>query len=632
MCGIAGIVTGPSRISDIAGRLRTARDVMAHRGPDGEGLYISPDGRVGLANRRLAIMDLSPAGHMPMANRDATLWITYNGEIYNAVDLRDELSQRGFVFRSTSDTEVVLHGYEAWGVEVLHRLNGMFAFAIYDQRAPLGASRVVLARDRLGIKPLYYAWVDGVFVFASELKAMRASGLIGKAINPAALVGYLMLGSIPAPLTIYENARCLGPGCVMTITVSAPLREPVVRRYWSPPIDTAPCMGVAETSKQIRGLLERVVQQHLISDAPLGAFLSGGLDSSAVVALMRVVGRGPIRTCSLVFEEAGYSETPYARAVATAVGAEHYEHVVTASEVRGELDNLFSRMDQPTIDGVNTYFVARTAREAGLTVALSGLGGDELFGGYRNTFHGIPWLMRAVWVTRTVPGLSALARRAAQVLSRTGRWTRLTDALERPSSASSAYLACRGLFPASQVMELVNPDLWEAATQIFDPLRSIEDRVGTSGQLFSWVSRAELLTYTHDQLLRDTDNMSMAHSLEVRVPLLDHRLVESVLRLPTWLKKNGAGPKGLLRKAVGDLLPQAVRERHEKQGFVLPFQQWLHGPLEGPPGGGDALVGLLTSNGLESLRRAWARGRLHWSRLWAIHVLQGWCRTHLETT
>lgn len=650
MCGIAGLVMNPGRdLPNARARLAAMGEAMAHRGPDDEGLYLSADERVGLVNRRLAVVDLSPQGHMPMGTADGTVWITHNGEIYNAGELRDELRRQGYRFRSASDTEVILCGYQAWGAEVVHRLRGMFAFAIYDERrAPPGTPgapsagqtrRLLLARDRLGIKPLYYALTPHAFVFASELKALRASGTVGRAVNPAGLVGYLMLGSVPCPLTIYQEIQALEPGCTLSLDVGVPGTAPAVRRYWTMPADTEEPSGVRDSVGQVRALLEDAVRSHLVSDVPLGAFLSGGLDSSAVVGLMRAVTNGPIRTCSMVFEEEAYSEAPYARAVAEQVGAEHFERVITAGEVATELDRVLWAMDQPTVDGINTYFVAKTAREAGLTVALSGLGGDELFGGYPNTFQGVPRLMWAIWLAQMAPAGVPLARAGLRWLPGPSSWGRVADALERPASPASLYLACRGLFAPSEARALVAPGLWDAASDALDPVRHIAERAGPNGvrepseaidarqgsHWFSWVSRAELATYTHHQLLRDTDVMSMAHSLEVRVPLLDHRLVEAVLRLPDAVKRDGGPPKPLLRRAVEDLLPAAVRTRRDKWGFVFPFDLWLRGPLrrtclEWQGGPAD----LLRPEAVRKIQRAYESGRLHWSRPWALAVLQGW--------
>jgi asparagine synthase (glutamine-hydrolysing) len=610
------------------------REAMAHRGPDDAGLFLAPDCRVGLANCRLAIRDLSPAGHMPMATADGVLQITHNGEIYNADELRAELEACGHTFRSRSDTEVILQGYAAWGAAVVERLRGMFAFAVLDRRGGT-TPHVFLARDRFGIKPLYYARTPEAFVFASEIKALLASGLLSREISTPGLVGYLMLGSVPSPHTIYRDIRALEPATTLSIDVEAPAGQPLARRYWQAPEPSREPLSRALAAEKVQAALTDAVRSHLVSDVPVGAFLSGGLDSSAVVALMRQATTGPIRTCSLVFEEAEYNEAPFARAMAEVMGTEHYERVVTAADVVAELPRIFQVMDQPSIDGLNSYFVSKTAREAGLTVALSGLGGDELFGGYLNTFRGVPRVLQAVRWAQTVPGGAGILGAGIGTFTAQARWGKVRDALARPPSAASAYLACRGLFSPSEVQALVTPDLWRVAVEAFDAVRHIADRAGGSesaSDLFSWVSRAELGTYTRDQLVRDTDLMSMAHSLEVRVPLLDDRLVEMTLWLPDAVKKNGGRPKSLLVAAVGGLLPPAVCKRRDKQGFVLPFGTWLRGPLRDHSESWQGGLGdLLRADELRRMREMWQAGRLHWSRAWALAALNGWKATSRRT-
>jgi asparagine synthase (glutamine-hydrolysing) len=314
--------------------------------------------------------------------------------------------------------------------------------------------------------------------------------------------------------------------------------------------------------------------------------------------------------------------------MAEAMGAEHYERVVSAADVDTAIPRIFQAMDQPSIDGVNSYFVSKTAREAGLTVALSGLGGDELFGGYANTFRGVPRLLHAVRWGRAVPGGAGLLRAGIRTFAKQARWGKVRDALGRSPSPASAYLACRGLFSPREVQALVTPDLWRAAAEAFDPVCHIADRAGSNEStpdLFSWVSRAELGTYTRDQLLRDTDLMSMAHSLEVRVPLLDDRLVEMTLQLPDEVKHNGGRPKSLLMEAVIDLLPPPISARRNKQGFVFPFGVWLRGPLRHHCEGWEEGLGdLLRADGLGRVREMWPAGRLHWSRAWALAALTGW--------
>ena len=305
MCGIAGIQDPTGRL-ELDPTLAAMAASMAHRGPDDEGTWtraMAGGGQVGLASRRLAIQDLSPAGHMPMGNADGTVWIAYNGEIYDSGGLRRELEAMGYRFRSDSDTEVILHGYEAWGDRVVERLRGMFAFAVLDQRP--ASNQLFIARDRLGIKPVYYARTAEGFVFASEIGGTRASGMIGREIDPAGLAGFLMMGSVPNPLSIYREIRALEPGCALTVPLDRPA-EPSIARYWSMPVDQSSPASYDDAVEEIRALLEESVRIRLVSDVPLGAFLSGGLDSSVVVGLMRKATSGTIRTCSMIFEEAEY--------------------------------------------------------------------------------------------------------------------------------------------------------------------------------------------------------------------------------------------------------------------------------------------------------------------------------------
>lgn len=631
MCGIAGIATG-LRIEpgDLYGYLVSMRDTMYHRGPDDEGVFIAPHGDVGLANRRLAVQDLSPAGHMPMVSRNKNVAITYNGEIYNAGELRQELEKLGYVFRSSSDTEVILNGYEAWGGDVAGRLRGMFAYAICDLRG--SETSLLLARDRLGVKPLYYVEIGSTLLFASEVRALLASGLLSPSVSPAGLVGYLMLGSVPSPWTIYRHIKSLPPASCLEWRPT----DWSIRRYWQFS-QARERVGGVSAKEQIKDTLAESVRIRLLSDVPLGAFLSGGLDSSAVVALMRKATNGTIRTCSLVFEDEEYNEGVYARAMADAVGADHYEKLVTASEIVASVPNIISAYDQPSVDGINTYLVSKTAREAGLTVALSGLGGDELFAGYPNTFGGIPRLIRLLNIVRRIPKSEQLAGIAVRSPIN-DRWIKALESASRPVNAASAYLAIRGLFSPLYVQQLVHPDLWHEALSELDAIDYIDRNAGSSaasegssGSLMGWIRRAELSVYMHNQLLRDTDTMSMCHSLEVREPLLDVHLIEQIMCLPdSMLLGDGNGPKRLLVNCLGELLPPLVRERRDKKGFTLPFERWLRGPLS--PYVNEArhdlrMSSALNSAALDALYRAYLEGRVHWSRLWAVVVLRNFVCT-----
>lgn len=630
MCGIAGIILKPNSLSmNLAPKLHAMAQAMVHRGPDDEGIFVSSEGCIGFANRRLAIRDLSPAGHMPMANDAQDVVITYNGEIYNADELRVQLEDYGYAFRSNSDTEVILRGYEQWGEQIIPKLRGMFAFAICDFRnGRKNNPIVVIARDHLGIKPVYYYRSADAIVFASELKALFASGLIAREIDPSGLVGYLLTGSVPNPLSIYRHVSSLEPSKYLIIDTAQNLSLEA-KCYWSLPKEIVSVSGIDEAVETCRELLLEAVRIRLVSDVPLGAFLSGGLDSSAVVALMRQATDGPIRTCSMVFEEAEYSEAIYAQAVAKAAGTEHFERVITYDDVTREFDNILNALDQPSVDGVNTYFVSQTARQAGLTVALSGLGGDELFGGYPNTFREVPQVYRALRLAQHIPAGASVARSAISLLPGRARWSRIQDALEQPASLASAYMTRRGLFSPSEVRQLVTRDAWEEAANRFDPVSAVAQRAGFNerqgSDTFAWVSRAELRNYTHHQLLRDTDVMSMAHSLEVRVPLLDRQLVSTVLGLPAWVKQlNSRQPKPLLARAMRGLVPDIVLDRQGKQGFTFPFAIWLRGGLADKARTAIASsvdAGLIQANMVDTLFGQFQRGKIHWSRIWSLVAL-----------
>jgi len=630
MCGIAGIVTTKDEVSLRA--LEAMERAMLHRGPDDGGIFLSKDKQAGLVNRRLSIIDLSPAGHQPMSTSDKRFTIVHNGEVYNYKEIQKVLESKGYKFKSNTDTEVILYSYAEWGPGCLEKFRGMYAFAIWDDFE----KKLLLARDRLGIKPVYYSNSEGTFVFASELKALKSPGLMSSDINPAALVAYLMLGSVPCPMTIYQGVYALNPGSYLIWQNGAFENH----RYWDLPVQTGEVNDKEETVGRIRELLLESVRLRMISDVPLGAFLSGGLDSSSVVALMREVSNRTIRTCSMVFEEKEFSETSYAKAVAEAFETEHYDRVITLEDLKAEWDKIFWAMDQPTIDGANTYFVSKTAKEAGLTVALSGLGGDELFGGYPNTFRGIPRLLKLL---RFVQGIPAGQKVAVWVLNNfaiNSKFNKLSDALSRPPTFASAYLVMRGLFSFKEVKSLVLPEIWNEAIKGFNPLLYISEQAGASfsitpnplqltpAYLYNWISRAELRTYTHNQLLRDTDAMSMAHSLEVRVPLLDHVLVEEVLKIPGNVKADRNKPKILLISALDGLLPKLVAERKDKMGFTFPFALWL-GRMVKEASLLPNEVPFLRKEALKNIIEGFRKGKIGWSRLWSVLVWNEWSKSEV---
>jgi asparagine synthase (glutamine-hydrolysing) len=619
VCGICGVyqerVTDPDHLRSAAARMAA---VLAHRGPDDEGIWVDDRGRVALANRRLAIIDLSPAGHQPMKDPDGRVVLTYNGEIYNFQELRLDLEGAGYRFRSHTDTEVILALYLRDGLEMCRRLRGMFALALWDGRS----EQMVLARDRLGIKPLYYAHRSGRWVFASEARAVRASGLVSPSLNPVALAAFLRLGSVPAPMTAFEDVWEVPPGSVILLGQRSDRES--VRRYWQVPApDDAGGSGDAEAVvRELRRHLLDTLARHLVSDVPLGVFLSGGVDSGAIVAMMRDAGHVRIRTFSITFPDAEFNEGPDAARVAARYATDHTACEVRGEDVAADLDDIVAAMDQPTIDGLNTYYVSRLTRRAGTIVALSGLGGDELFCGYPS-FRLVPrlltWQRAAARVMGVRPALSAVLARIPSHQS-----AKLREFLWEPPTIESAYLAVRGLLSRAQAVDLLAPGPIRDAARTLDAASALTaiapalpaDPIAAIGIL-------ELRGYMHNQLLRDTDTMSMAHGLEVRVPFLDHQVVEFVTRLPSRIRADVSFSKRLLSRALADR--GAGSGGRPKRGFTFPMASWLRGPLRARVDA--ALAGDRSVFRAEATRRLLSRvqsGQAHWSRLWAVTVLSLW--------
>jgi asparagine synthase (glutamine-hydrolysing) len=617
MCGIAG-VTVPRTDPAIVRRMI---DAMHSRGPDDAGCWTDAASTVALGNCRLAIIDLSDAGHMRMSDASQRCWITYNGELYNFRTLRKELERSGHAFHSQTDTEVVLAAYLEWGTECLERLTGMFAFAIHDSRKP-EEPKLFLARDRLGIKPLYWARADGGLVFASEIKGMLASGLVDPLVDTQSAWDYLCLGSIPAPRTIVQGVRTLEPGQAMLVCGDDVRRW----RYWqpTPPETQGSDQSMEEAAASLRALLEEVVEQHLVADVPVGAFLSGGIDSGGIVALASgIIGR-PVRTFTVGFGSGpeAMEELRNSGAVARRYGANHIEVLVSASDVATDFDAIIAAMDQPSVDGVNSYIVSRTAREA-VTVALSGLGADELFAGYPHfqRFAQARPLPRAF--AAGLRGASAVAeragpRRVAQALRFAGNGNEGRHAMLREAfSPAARHALCRvEVFPRGLA----------GSARVFQPL------AGDSLDPVTRASVVEIGGYLANTLLRDVDAMSMAHSLEVRVPYIDHRVVEFALALPGPLKLDGGVGKAVLRRALSDLLP-AQSIAMPKRYFSMPLEEWVAGPLL--PKVREALA----SRTAERLFRPAALARvLHeaeagrGARGWASAILAAWMEHHGVTT
>lgn len=566
MCGIVGIVKlDPRELVDEA-RLTRMRDVLRHRGPDGEGLWI--EGPVGLGMRRLAIVDVV-GGRQPMANEDGTVWIIYNGEVYNHADLRRELEQRGHSYRTRSDTETILHLYEEEGERCVERLQGMFAFALWDRRR----RRLLLARDRLGIKPLYYAWTDHELVFASEIKAILAGGSLRPGLNESIVPEFLATGFVAGEETFFRGVRKLLPGRTLSWSLADGLRE---RRYWRLPAPNGGAPGTLEDcGRELRARLTDTVRSHLMSDVPLGLFLSGGVDSSGLAALMAPMVKEPIRTFAVGFSDGAANELAYARLVARSVGAEHREVVVAPSEFFGALPRLVWHEDEPIRfpSSIPLYFVSRLARQH-VKVVLTGEGADELFLGY-NKYRVTAWnerLGRSYWAL-TPPALRGMVKGLTGRLPRPVRRYAARTFLALDPGLRHLFYENFAMFPvALQPQLLSTPELLTARDPYAVGLRAYEEATGGT---LERMSHADLQTYLVELLMKQ-DQMSMAASVESRVPYLDHEFVEHAAAIPARFKLRGWRTKAVLRAALRDLVPREILTRR-KMGFPTPVGRWLGG-------------------------------------------------------
>jgi asparagine synthase (glutamine-hydrolysing) len=621
MCGINGILAYHYAANPVdRAELRRTRDHMAARGPDGMGEWIDGDGRIGFGHRRLAIIDLSAAAAQPMLSADGRLVVTFNGEIYNYRQLRNTLERRGRIFRTRSDTEVLLHLYAEKGEAMVHDLRGMFAFALWD-----GERRtLLLARDPYGIKPLYYADDGWTFRFASQVKALRAGGAVGAEPEPAGQAGFCLFGSVPEPFTAYREIRALPAGTTLLVDRlggGEPRRYHSVAQVWREAEDSAPGRRGADSAgamEEVRSALLDSVRHHLVADVPVGAFLSAGIDSGALVGLMRDAGRQDVETVTLAFGEfrgRPEDEAPLAEEVARQYGTRHTTRVVTRAEFDADLPRILEAMDQPSIDGINTWFVAKAARELGLKVAVSGLGGDELFGGYPS-FRDIPRWVRLLAVPARVPLLGRMARMAARPLIGTlGGHPKVAGMLELGGSWAGAYLLRRGLFMPWELAQVLTPDVAAEGLRRLAPLRLVADALRPRPRsAHGRVAALETSLYMRNQLLRDTDWAGMAHGLEVRTPLADAVLLRKVAAAgaagtgPGWRRDIA---KAGLALSPSRPLPERVLLR-AKTGFSTPIGQWLQsqgqdqGQDQGQPG----------NAGASASQRKSPQAR-HWSRQWA---------------
>lgn len=638
MCGICGVWAGSAKPNVMA-----MVAAMRHRGPDDNGVYEDERATIGMA--RLAIVDISNAGHQPMSGAEGGVWIVYNGETYNFVEQRRALEAQGHMFKSDSDTEVVLQLYLRFGDAFLQRLRGMFAIAIFDKRGGRGRERLLLARDPLGIKPLLYAGDAERLVFASEMKAILASGLVERKINATALHGLLAQGSVAQPDTIVDGVNMLLPGHKLVIESG----RVSVSEYWRlsanrhAELDN---LDYVEQVRRLRCVLEDSVRAHMVSDVPVGAFLSGGIDSTVLTALMTSISGARLRTFSVGYGDEGASldETDVAARSAAFFGTEHTRVLLTGEDVRDRMMDVAAAMDQPSVDGVNSYFVSGAAAGA-VKVAISGTGGDESFAGY-GWFHRMAALApkldvkgaalerlisnAAIWSIKRLPGETV-----ARVVSRLQGRHDFLEAFSREYRIFGSHCAYR----------LLSPDLALRP----DDIQSDRARAALADHLqqadvIARVSALVLRGYTQNQLLRDIDAVSMAHSLEVRVPLLDKEVVDFALSLPAHTKLHGgasadsayakSGSKRILIDATRDLLPPDI-DKQQKRGFGMPYGPWLSGPLR------DILEdtlsrqsinarGLFDLNMVERTRLDFHKGKGSWALPWLLMMTELWCRSVLD--
>jgi len=647
MCGICGVI-GIERSEAAEEITRRMMGAMWHRGPDEDGVLVAPSAALGM--RRLSIIDLS-GGRQPVFNEAENVAVVFNGEIYNFRQLRRALEGRGHAFRTHSDTEVIVHAYEEWGEQCVRELRGMFTFTVWDARAS-GTSgegarraRIFLARDRLGIKPLYYAVADGAFLFSSEVRSLLASGRIQPRLAPDSLEAYLTFGSVAEPSTLLEGIFSIPPGHCLSLSADAPPQKPEPKPYWtySEAVlrrESPQPKDLREAAKKLRPLLEETVSDHLIADVPLGVFLSSGLDSTSLVALGSRL-QSDLHTFTVVFPEQRFSEAKISRETAKRFKTRHQEVLLSPDNLLEQLDDAIRSLDQPTMDGLNTYFVSRAAHQGGLKVALSGLGSDEIFGGY-STFVSTPRAAFVAGLGRWVPSpLRRMTAAAAFRIASGDAGRKAASAWRSPGEFPHAYYFTRLLFTPGRVRRLLAPyfESGDRGAGVDTPwrVRMRETARQAAGlDSFTSVSCFELQSYMVNTLLRDTDVASMANSLEVRVPFLDHRLVEFVGQLPKNVKYTPGVPKSLLVEALSDLLPDEVVGQ-AKRTFTLPWEVWLRGPLgvrlsQDLANIDPALQPYMNPRAVRGVWQNFVVGQTNWSRPWSLFVLNEWVRHHVTGT
>lgn len=623
MCGINGILG--LKDSVLAKQKVQAMNItMKHRGPDDEGVFANEE--IVLGHRRLSIIDLSAAGHQPMSSFDGRFQIVYNGELYNFKELKFELTrvvsgsnQQAYFFKTNTDTEVIIAAYARWGEDCVNHFNGMYAFAIWDNVK----KELFIARDRLGVKPLYYIYTNNTFAFSSEIRSLLASELIPKQLDENSLVDYLRYQTVHAPNTIVKGVKMLMPGHYLK-SVNGKI---TIHSYWNLKKNishSSDGKSYEEVCKDVNQLLTKAVERRLIADVPFGAFLSGGIDSSAIVGLMTKVSTEKVKTFSVTFDESEFSESKYAQLIAKKYNTDHHEIKLKPSDFLKELPNALKAMDHPSGDGPNTYIVSKATKEAGITMALSGLGGDELFAGY-DVFKRSLELNKKAWLN-AIPkflrgtGGSILTKVKPGVASE-----KIAEFLKQDSiNFKSFYPLSRQVLMDNDILTILNKI--ELAPNKVSEIIS-DSLISDSKFQISQTSIAEISTYMQNVLLGDADQMSMAHALEVRVPFIDYTLVEYVLGVPDKYKSTSS-PKKLLVDSLGDLLPSEIVNR-PKMGFTFPWKEWIKNELKGFCE--EKIVSLskrklFNEQGMMELWEDFLKGNpiITWSRIWFLVVLENW--------
>ncbi|MEL6252796.1 MAG: asparagine synthase (glutamine-hydrolyzing) [Bacteroidota bacterium] len=563
MCGICGTLHFDPAYQVQESEVKRMAHPIIHRGPDDEGFYLNNN--IGLGFRRLSIIDLH-SGHQPLTNEDGTIWIIFNGEIYNFKELRKELEAKGHRFKTHTDTETIVHLYEEYGTDCVQKLRGMFGFAIWDDRH----KKLFCARDRFGIKPFFY-YIDGSrFLFGSEIKNILQADDVSREIDINVMDYYLTYGYTPIDETIYKKIKKLEPAHTLEIKAGG---EPVIKRYWDINFEPDDSITEDEWCELIENKLKEAIEMRMVSDVPLGAFLSGGIDSSSVVALMSQFSEQPIKTFSIGFKEAAFNELPYARDVAAMYKTDHHEKIVEPESIE-LLPKLVSAYDEPFADSsaIPTYYVSKFAREY-VTVVLSGDGGDELFAGYDHypMAHNIQkYNMLPDAISKNVFG--ALHRAIPAKVKGKG----ITYYLSRPKDSISAYIS---KFHQTEREKLYKPNIWDAIKN--NPSESYKEeilRAGSSKDLIFQMQELDMRTWLVDDILTKVDRVSMQNSLEARVPILDHEFAELSFKIPTKYKLKGKSTKYILKKAMRKYLPDSILF-HKKQGFGVPLKLWFKSDL-----------------------------------------------------